>query len=140
MTLASSLHDYAAEVAHWWQIQREKLRDIESLRAMGEREIEELSGELGLSRNQLEALVKAGPEAASEMELMMAALDIDPAAVRSTHPAMMRDMRVTCATCTDKDECRHALADGTAASLLTTFCPNSDELLELAKTPDLCSG
>jgi hypothetical protein len=139
MTLASSVNSYAAEVIHWWQIQREKIRDLEALRAMSEREIEELSGEMGLSRGQLEALVKAGPEAAAEMERMMAALDIDPAAVQSVHPAMMRDMRVTCATCTDKDMCRHTLADGTAAARLTSFCPNSQDLLELANRPELCS-
>ena len=139
MTLASSLNGYAAELAHWWQVQREKIRDIEALRAMSAQETDELSGEMGLSRSQLEALVKAGPEGAVEMGRMMEALDIDPAAVQSAHPATMRDMRVTCATCSDKSVCRHTLADGTAAALLTSFCPNSEELLDFAKRPDLCS-
>jgi hypothetical protein len=139
MTLASSLNSYAKELAHWWQVQREKIRDIEALRAMSLPEIEELTGEMGLSRSQLEALVKAGPEGAVEMDRMMAALDIDPAAVQSVHPATMRDMRITCATCADKSVCRHTLADGTATALLTSFCPNSEELLDFAKRPDLCS-
>lgn len=140
MTLASSLHEYAAELSHWWQARREKIRDIEALRAMSDREIEELSCEIGLSRPLLEALVRAGPDAAAEMEKMMAALDIDPAAVQAAYPAMMRDMRVNCATCGDKGTCRHSLADGTAPALLTTFCPNADDLLELAKRPSLCSA
>lgn len=140
MTLASSIHDYAADLAHWWHIRRDKFRDIEAFRAMSANEIEELSGEIGLSPGQLEALVKAGPEAAVEMDRMMAALDIDPAAVQSMHPAMMRDMRVTCANCGEKSACRHALADGTATLLLTSFCPNSDDLVELAKQPELCSA
>lgn len=136
MTLASSLHD----LAHWWHIQREKFRDIEALRAMSDHEIEELSGEMGLSRGQLEALVRAGPDAAAEMERMMAALDVDPEAVQVAYPAMMREMRINCATCPDKSLCRHTLADGTAAALLTSFCPNSEELLDLARKPDLCSA
>ena len=135
MTLASSLHD----LAHWWQVQREKFHDIEALRAMSDHEVAELSGEMGLSRGQLEALVKAGPEAAAEMERMMAALDIDPEAVQAAYPAMMRDMRINCATCPDKRLCRHTLAEGTATALLTSFCPNSEELLDLARKPDLCS-
>lgn len=133
MTLASSLHEYAADFGHWLAARREKYRDLEALRAMSEREIEELSGELGLSRLQFEALVKAGPEAAAEMERMMAALHIDPADIQDAHPMMMRDMRVTCATCGDKRACRHALEDGTAADRLTDFCPNSEELLDLAR-------
>jgi hypothetical protein len=140
MTLASSLHDYARELGQWWQAQRERLRDLEALHAMSDREIEELSGEMGLSRGQLEALVKAGPDAAGEMDRMMAALEIDAAAVRAAYPAMIRDMQVNCATCGDKGTCRRALAEGTAPALLTTFCPNSDELLELARSRDLCSA
>lgn len=140
MTLASSLREYAIDLGHWWQVQREKVRDIEALGAMSEREIDEISGEMGLSRGLLEALVKAGPDAADEMDRMMAALDIDPVAVQSAHPAIMRDMRVACATCADKTACRHALAEGTAAALLTSFCPNSDELIEFTKQPNLCSA
>jgi hypothetical protein len=136
MTIASSLHD----LAHWWQMQRDKFHDIEALRAMSDREIEELSGEMGLTRGQLETLVRAGPEAAAEMERMMAALDIDPDAVQAAYPAIMRDMRINCATCPDKSLCRHSLVDGTAAALLTSFCPNSEELLDLARNPDLCSA
>lgn len=137
MTLASSLHDYAAEIGHWWQIQREKYRDIEALRAMSPREIEELGGELGLSRLQFEAIVKAGPEAADEMIEMMAALGVDPAAVQAAYPALTRDMKVTCATCGDKRTCRHSLEDGTAPALMPTFCPNADEMIAFAKRAEL---
>lgn len=135
MTLASSLHDYVQEFGHWWQTHREKLRDLEAIRGMGSRELEELSGELGLSRSQLESLVKAGPDAAGEMEKMMAALDIKFDAVQQAYPSMVREMQVNCATCGDKGTCRHALEDGTAPALVTAFCPNADELLELAKQP-----
>ena len=137
MTLASSLHDYVQEFSHRWQSHREKLRDLEAIRGMGAREIEELSGELGLSRSQLEAIVKAGPHAADEMETMMAALDIKFDAVQQAYPSMVREMQVNCETCGDKGTCRHALEDGTAPALVTTFCPNAEELLELAKRPDI---
>lgn len=137
MTLASSLHDYAAEIGHWWQTQRERYRDIEALRAMSPREIEELGGELGLSRLQFEAIVKAGPDAADEMIKMMIELGVDPAAVQAAYPALTRDMKVTCATCGDKRICRHALEDGTAAATLATFCPNADELSAFAGRAEL---
>ena len=140
MTLASFVHDHAQEMSHWWQARREKLRDIAALRSMSAREIEELNGELGLSRQQLEAMVQAGSHAADEIERMMAALDIDMAAVRANHPETLRDLRVACATCGDKRVCRHTLAEGTAPALMTTFCPNADELLSLAPRPELHSA
>jgi hypothetical protein len=66
----------------------------------------------------------------------MAALHIEVDAAREAYPAMVREMQVNCATCGDKGTCRHALEDGTAPALVTTFCPNAEELLELAKRPD----
>lgn len=140
MTLATFVHDHAKEIGHWWQTRRDKLRDMATLNSMSNREIEELSGEIGLTRDQLEKLVLAGPHAADEMERMMVALDLDPSAVRAARPDGLRDLNVTCANCRDKRNCRHALADGTAAALLTTFCPNADELLALAARPELHSA
>ena len=133
MTLASSFRDYASDLGHWWKILREKNHDLAALRAMSQHEIEELSGELGLSLAQFEALVRAGPNAAAEMERMMAALDIDPEAAQAQRPLLLREMKVNCATCGDKRGCRHALDDGTAAERHPEFCPNAEDLAELAR-------
>ena len=132
MTLASSFRDYATELGHWWKVQRERNQDLAALRTMSRHEIEELGGELGLSLAQFEALVRAGPEAAAEMERLMAALDIDPARAQTDSPGLMREMKVNCATCGDKRACRHALDDGTALQRHAAFCPNADDLAELA--------
>lgn len=140
MTYRALLDEQMSKVGDWWQTKREKYRDIAALQAMSARDIEELSGEMGLSRASLEALVRAGPHAAGEMQAMMTALDLDPAAAQAAYPAMLRDMKVTCATCGDKPSCRHLLADGTAAALYPTFCPNAVELQEIAKRPDLHSA
>ena len=40
--------------------------------------------------------------------------------------------KVNCATCGDKRACRHALDDGTAVQRHAAFCPNADDLAELA--------
>lgn len=133
MTLASSFRDYASEIGHWWKIQREKNQDLASLRTMSQHEIQELSGELGLSLAQFEALVRAGPEAAAEMDRMMAALDIDPDLARAERPGVLREMKVNCATCGDKRGCRHALDEGTAAAQHADFCPNAEDLADLAR-------
>jgi len=133
MTLASSFRDYASEIGHWWKIQREKNQDLAALRTMSRHEIQELSGELGLSLAQFEALVRAGPAAAAEMERMMAALDIDPERARSERPGMLREMKVNCATCGDKRGCRNALDEGTAAARHASFCPNAEDLADLAR-------
>jgi hypothetical protein len=133
MTLASSFRDYASEIGHWWKIQRERNQDLSALRSMSQDEIRELSGELGLSLTQFEALVRAGPEAAAEMERMMAALGIDPARAQTDRPAVLREMKVNCATCGDKRGCRNALDHGTAAEQHAAFCPNSEDLAALAR-------
>lgn len=133
MTLASSFRDYASEIGHWWKIQREKNQDLAALRSMSQHEIQELSGELGLSLAQFEALVRAGPEAAAEMDRMMAALEIDPQRARAEHPGLLREMKVNCASCGDKRGCRHALDDGSAAARHADFCPNAEELADLAR-------
>lgn len=133
MTLASSFRDYATEIGHWWKVQREKNQDLSALRSMSQDEIRELSGELGLSLAQFEAVVRAGPEAAAEMERMMAVLGIDPALAQADSPAVLREMKVNCATCGDKRGCRHALDDGTAAEQHAAFCPNAEDLAEFAR-------
>lgn len=133
MTFATSFRDYASELGHWWKVQRERNQDLAALRSMNQHEIQELSGELGLSLAQFEALVRAGPEAAAEMDRMMEALDIDPELARMNRPALLREMKVNCATCGDKRGCRHALDDGTAAAQHTTFCPNAEDLAELKR-------
>lgn len=135
MTLSSSVRDYATELGHWWKVQREKSNDIAALRSMGLHEIDELSGELGLSRAQFEDLVRAGPDAADELDRMIAALGLAPETVQASHPATMREMKVSCATCGDKRTCRHALAEGTAAARMASFCPNADELADIARHP-----
>ena len=140
MTLASFVHDHARDIGRWWQAQRAIGNDISMLRTMSADEIDELTGELGLSRAQLEALVRAGPNAADETERMMAALGIDPAALAAAHPDNLREIRLTWSTCGNKSTCRHALAEATAAALLKSFCPNADELLSLAAEPALRSA
>ena len=135
MTRASSFRDYATDLGHWWKVQRERRHDIAALRSMGLHEIDELSGELGLSRAQLEDLVRAGPDAAAELERMIAALGLDPDTIQASHPAAMREMKALCATCGEKRTCRHALGEGTAAPRMASFCPNADELADIARQP-----
>ena len=117
----------------------EKRRDLNEVRAMDPQDIAEICGEMNLTRAQLEALVKAGPDAADEMERMMAALGIDPEAAQTIAPSAMREMQVACATCGEKRVCRHALDEGTASALMESFCANADELRDMAKRPEFAA-
>ncbi|MBL0373242.1 hypothetical protein JJB09_14490 [Rhizobium sp. KVB221] len=132
MSLATSLQHCSTNVSRWWNARTARARDLRELYSLSAREIELLSADIGLTRYQFEKLVVAGPHATDELDRMMAALGIDKTTGLTPRVAEMRDLRATCATCDAKKICRARLADGTAASSMRSFCPNSEELVEMA--------
>lgn len=137
MTLVSSRQQCSAGLGRMWQASVGKFRNLEELRALSQYERQQLADELGLTQSQLEAVVAAGPQASDEVERVMAALGIDASKARAAHADMIRQLRITCATCEAKKICRHALADGTAAALMQSFCPNVGELADLASRKEM---
>ena len=59
------------------------------------------------------------------MKKMLIALRVDPHALVSTDPAVMRDLQRLCVVCSQKGRCEHELAKGTASEHFREFCPNA---------------
>ncbi|HEX2553952.1 MAG TPA: DUF6455 family protein [Microvirga sp.] len=78
------------------------------------------------------SLSRAEAEKVLSLARLLAALDLDAAAIRRTDPASMTALEGACLRCTERARCDRALADGTAAESHPEFCPNAPRLGALA--------
>lgn len=136
MAIASSLQHCSANISRLLRKRRER----KELQALTPEERQQVAGELGMTMDQLEKLVAAGPEGSVEIERMMAALGVDSSKVNAICWKLMGELRVTCAQCGAKKVCRHALGDGSAAIRMHDFCPNAAELSERAERKDVAAA
>lgn len=100
-------------------------RELSEIGRLDREAIERIAGDLRISPDDLNELVRNGPHAADELPRMLAALGIDEAALARTEPLVMRDMERVCALCMDKARCRDDLAAGTSGTHYEDYCPNA---------------
>jgi len=100
-------------------------------------EVRQTASDLGVSANQMRELMNKGPGAADLLQTLLLALNVDPQEIAKTNPAVMRDLQRLCITCSNKKQCAHELAQGTAAEHFRGYCPNAFTLdtLFAAKGP-----
>jgi hypothetical protein len=91
-----------------------------------------IAGDLRVSSNDLDELVRKGPHAADELPKLLKALGIDEAGLARTQPLVLRDMERVCALCHSKTQCDRDLAAGTSAGHYEGYCLNAPtiELLD----------
>jgi hypothetical protein len=92
-----------------------------------------IARELGVTVDELDDIVRRGRHAADELPKMMAALNLDAAAIERAQPMVMRDMERVCAQCEHKRRCDADLAAGTAAQEYADYCGNALTLDALSK-------
>ena len=120
-----SVESILGAIANWV----EKYRHVVGLR--GEfancqpEEVARMARDIGVSPQELKFFVKKGPDAANELPRLLCALGVDPQELASHDPNKMLDLQRLCITCGDKNQCRHDLAAGTAASHHHNYCPNA---------------
>jgi hypothetical protein len=105
-----------------------RLERFRALREIGQLDREamaRIAGDLRISPDDLDELVRSGPHAADELPRMLAALGIDETALARTEPLVMRDMARVCSLCRDKTRCRADLAAGTAEHHFEDYCLNA---------------
>jgi transcriptional regulator with XRE-family HTH domain len=107
-------------------------RELSEIRQMDRSDFDRIAGDLRVSPNDLDELVRKGPHAADELPKMLKALGIDEAALARTQPLVLRDMERVCALCHSKTQCDRDLAAGTAAEHYEGYCLNAPtiELLD----------
>lgn len=84
-----------------------------------------IAKDMGVSAEELGKIAGKGHHAADLVQKMLIALNVDPAAIAKTEPAVMRDLQRLCMNCVDKKRCGRALEKGAAAAHFHEFCPNA---------------
>jgi len=110
----------------------QRLQVVRMTIAMSRDDIEVLAADCGLSPSQFRDMMKRGPRAADELLELMKVLDIDEARLKAVNRGALNNMKLICAECGRKSECRGSLRRGTASRAYRTFCSNS-ELLDDAR-------
>ena len=113
--------------AKWLKERANAIATRHDLDACGE-DAARMANELGVSKQELYALVAKGPQSADELPRMMRALGLNPAIIDQTLGEVMRDLQRHCAMCDHKGECRDDLAAGRAAAHYREYCANAATL------------
>ena len=92
-----------------------------------------IAQDLGVSKGDLDDLIRRGPHAADELPKMMKALNLSPDDIRRAQPLVMRDLERVCSQCAHKNRCDSELVAGTAAERHEEFCNNALTLDMLIK-------
>ena len=103
-------------------------RELNEIRQMDRSDFDRIAGELRVSRDDLDRLVRQGPHAADELPMMLTALGIDQADLARTEPLLLRDMERVCALCRHKRQCNRDLAAGTSAEHYEEYCLNASTI------------
>ena len=108
-------------------------RELGEIRQMDRTDFDRIAGELRVSPDQLDMLVRRGPHAADELPILLKVLGIDHAGLARTEPLVLRDMERVCALCHEKRQCDRDLAAGTSAEHYEGYCRNADTIDALAR-------
>jgi hypothetical protein len=105
-------------------------RELSEMRQMDRTNFEQIAGDLRMSTDTLQDLVRKGPHAADELPKLLHALGIDEADLASSNPLMLRDMQRVCAVCQRKGECDRDIIAGTSAEHYKAYCLNAPAIEE----------
>lgn len=115
--------------ARYWGLYRDRAISRNELAYMSEWDIELLARDCGISPGQFKDMMRRGPHAADELAELMQVLGIDEASLKSVNPGTFNDMKLICAECWHKSDCRRSLKKGTAGQDYVNFCNNADLLV-----------
>jgi hypothetical protein len=121
-------------ILQWiWDHSRNKT--LNELRSRGEKEVEGIARDTGLSVADFRRLAKLGPNAPDLLERRMAALDLDPSEVCATAPQTFQDLQRICSFCESQGRCLRDLARDPAVQAWKDYCPNAQTLMALDALP-----
>jgi hypothetical protein len=90
-----------------WLGRRRQLAEVEQLGGEG---ADAIARDIGTNVPELRALAGKWPDASDELlASRLRTLELDPAALSATKPAVARDLSRFCTLCKDKAQCRHDL-------------------------------
>lgn len=136
MTLPRSEISQSIHAVLQWMWDQSRSNTLAQLRSCGEKEVERIARDSGLSASDFPPLVSLGPNASDLLERRMAALDLDPTEVSAIVPEAFRDLQRVCSFCQSHRRCLRDLAhDDPAKPDWSDYCPNVETLMALDAMP-----
>ena len=105
------------------------------LAAIGDREVEQIAKDLGVSPAELYSLARSDATAADLLTNRMAALDLDCQEVTRLVPETLHDLQRVCTLCSRQKQCARDLANAPLNPRWKDYCPNVATLLALDAMP-----
>ena len=88
-----------------WIRDRSRSDDLNDLQACGEKEVERMARDAGLSAGEFRALASLGPNAPDLLERRMTMLDLDLVEVSAFEPQTVQDLQRVCSFCESHRRC-----------------------------------
>jgi hypothetical protein len=105
------------------------------LGACGDREVEQIAKDIGVSPAELYQLARSDAAGAELLLQRLAALDLDCKEVARLMPETMHDLQRLCTLCTARRRCARDLAQHPDDPNWKDYCPNVATLLALDAMP-----
>jgi hypothetical protein len=118
-----------------WIWDHSRSKTLNELQSFGEKEVEGLAKDAGLTVADFRRLAKLGPNAPDLLERRMAALDLDPTEVSAIAPHTFHDLQRACSFCESQRRCLRDLARDPAIPAWKDYCPNAQTLMALDALP-----
>lgn len=118
-----------------WIRDRSRSNDLNDLQACGEKEVERMARDAGLSAGEFRALASLGPNAPDLLERRMTVLDLDLVEVSAFEPQTFQDLQRVCSSCESHRRCLRDLARNPSNSAWKDYCPNAVTLMALDALP-----
>jgi uncharacterized protein YjiS (DUF1127 family) len=113
-----------ADLARGWNVLLRAVRDRWTTASDVARLDDHEVADLGISRNELQAIVRAGTQPRRLMTAMMARIGVRPSDLRRIS-GLTREVERTCALCAEKRRCRRWLKAEQPSQDYRSFCPNA---------------
>jgi hypothetical protein len=126
-----------ARMAQWWSNLAGRVSRAAEVRSLDPQVAAGISRDLGTGLGELRVMAAKWPDSSAELlGRRLRALDLDPADIARSQPAVARDLAVHCTLCTDKTQCRHDLDRSPGSSEWQDYCVNTATLNALKSERD----
>ena len=105
------------------------------LAAIGDREVEQIAKDLGVSSAELYSLARSDANGADLLRTRMTALDLDCREVARLAPETLHDLQRVCTLCSERKRCARDLARVASDPGWKDYCPNVATLVALDAMP-----
>src|ERR1700724_2948083 len=107
--------------------------EISEIRVFDTPEFARIAHELGVTPDDLDTLVRRGPNAIEELPKLLMTSGIDGKPIARTLPLVLRDMERGCASCHHKRQCDRAIAAGPSGQHYEEDCDNAATINSLGQ-------